>query len=276
MKKLMEADRMKNWIALLLALVMVAVCGVCFAEDEEILTEGDFNYTILPDGTVKIHQYDAFNDDTTIKIPAKLGGKQVTELGEWSFSGCFATVIVIPEGVKTIGEGTFSFCDAMESITIPKSVTAIGVSAFEDCTSLTSVTIPGPVELIEDKAFIGCTAVTSVTLGEGVVGIGVSAFEGCESLETVSLPSTLKVIDSAAFAECYALTGMKLPEGIETLETYAFRECSSLETINLPASLSDIGACVFEDCDMVTITLKKGSFAEDVCESYGYNYECED
>ncbi|MCQ2454144.1 MAG: hypothetical protein MJ136_06290, partial [Clostridia bacterium] len=107
---------MKKLLVLLLALMLLAVCGVCLAEDE-VLVENDYSYIVLEDGTVRIYQYDTFNDKETVKIPAKLGGKQVTELGDWSFSGCTAVKVVIPEGVKTIGEGAFSRVMSEEWIT---------------------------------------------------------------------------------------------------------------------------------------------------------------
>lgn len=193
---------MKKYLAILLALVMLAICGICLAEDAEILTDGDYNYSILEDGTARIHQYDTFNDKTTVRIPEKLGGKQVTELGEWSFSGCTAATVVIPEGVKVIGEGAFAFCDALENITIPKSVTAIGTSAFEDCASLTSVTIPGAVEELSDQAFIGCSSLTSAVLGEGMTIIGTNALHACYALETINLPDSLQDIGACILDEC--------------------------------------------------------------------------
>ena len=39
-----------------------------------------------------------------------------------------------------IGDGAFSGCVSLESITIPSGVTKIGASAFLNCTSLTSAT----------------------------------------------------------------------------------------------------------------------------------------
>ena len=263
---------MKKLLVLLLALMLLAVCGVCLAEDE-VLVENDYSYIVLEDGTVRIYQYDTFNDKETVKIPAKLGGKQVTELGDWSFSGCTAVKVVIPEGVKTIGEGAFSFADALETITILASVTEIGPYAFQDCASLTAVVIPGPVKELGDEAFSGCGALTSVKLGEGMESIGQNCFLDCAAMETLSLPSTLKMIDFSAFDGCASLTTVVLPEGIETIETYAFNNCTGLESINLPASLTYIGNAVFEACDAVVITLVENSYAEIICESFGYAYE---
>ena len=48
--------------------------------------------------------------------------------------------ITIPEGVTSIGNGAFCYCDSLTSVTIGNNVTSIGSGAFYYCDSLTSVT----------------------------------------------------------------------------------------------------------------------------------------
>ena len=95
--------------------------------------------------------------------------------------GCKNTIF--PEGVTSIGNGAFSGCTSLTSVTIPTSVTSIGSSAFNSCTSLTSVTIP-----------------------EGVTSIGNAAFNYCISLTSVTIPSSVTSIDNYAFFDCTGLT----------------------------------------------------------------------
>jgi len=47
------------------------------------------------------------------------------------------TSFVIPDGVTSIGNYAFYYCDSITSVTIPNSVTSIGAYAFAGCTSLT-------------------------------------------------------------------------------------------------------------------------------------------
>ena len=52
--------------------------------------------------------------------------------------------MTIGDSVTLIGQGAFSNCDSLTSITIPDSVTTIRGTAFEGCDSLTSAVFENP------------------------------------------------------------------------------------------------------------------------------------
>ena len=56
-----------------------------------------------------------------------------------SFAPAGLTEYTIPDGVTTIGDYVFYYCDSLTSITIPDRVITIGSYTFSDCSSLTSV-----------------------------------------------------------------------------------------------------------------------------------------
>ena len=64
-----------------------------------------------------------------------------------------AEAYAIPEGILSIGEKAFSWCDKLPSVTIPDTVTCIGNDAFSNCQSLTSIVIPDSVTRIGYGAF---------------------------------------------------------------------------------------------------------------------------
>lgn len=112
------------------------------------------------------------------------------------------TDIIIPNGVKSIGNYAFYGCDALTSVTIPNSLTNIGESAFAYCDGLTSISIPNSVVNIEDDAFKGCHYLENVTIGISVENIGMSAFENCNKLSTInSLNPTPPTLDVFCFSD---------------------------------------------------------------------------
>ncbi len=88
---------------------------------------------------------------------------------------------VIPEGVKSIGEG-----------------------AFRDKIRLVSIVVPESVESIADTAFYGCTSLRSVQL-LGAKEIGTAAFHGCRLLNTLVISTELERVNEGAFSSCAAL-----------------------------------------------------------------------
>ncbi len=86
-----------------------------------------FRYTVQED-TVTITEYTG--DDAYLVIPSQIDGKPVTAIADSSFCSDSLKVVVIPNGVTSIGWFAFQSCPALTSITIPSSVASIGYSAF--------------------------------------------------------------------------------------------------------------------------------------------------
>ncbi|MEC8882458.1 MAG: leucine-rich repeat domain-containing protein [Pseudomonadota bacterium] len=140
------------------------------------------------------------------------------------------TEVVIPEGVKSIGEG-----------------------AFYDCTSLESVKIPNSVESIGGRAFLGCASLESIVIPVGVDSVGHSVFSNCTSLESVVIPESVKCIGEFAFHFCERLKSIVIPEGVERICGYAFSDCTSLESVKIPNSVVGIGAGAFRECTALNL-----------------------
>ena len=72
-------------------------------------------------------------------------------------NGVEVTELVIPDGITSIANNSFSNWSNLTSVTIPNSVVTIGSYAFSGCTGLTSVTVPNSVTTIGSYAFSGVT-----------------------------------------------------------------------------------------------------------------------
>jgi hypothetical protein len=141
--------------------------------------------------------------------------------GDGARQGQRFSSVVLPNTLKTIEAGAFSYCDSLNNIIIPEGVTTIGASAFSGCESLTQAKIPPNTRIIGNSAFSNCSKLSSVTIPEGVTEIGSSAFEYCYALTSIVLPSTVKIIGTDAF-RCTGLTSITLPDALEKIENRAF------------------------------------------------------
>ena len=156
---------------------------------------------------------DAANQYYASDSAGVLFNKDMTELIQcpMGFSGAYT----IPDGVVTIGDSAFYWCESLTSVTIPDGVVTIGDYAFFRCFGMTSVTIPNSVRSIGARAFEDCYGLTSVTIGDGemqipsratgtgvaLTSIGDYAFSGCDKLTDVYYGGTKKQWDKIEIGE---------------------------------------------------------------------------
>ena len=114
--------------------------------------------------------------------------------------------LVIPEGVKRIGDYTFYNCSSLRSVSLPGSVTSIGNYAFFNCTDMGNPTIPESVTVIGNYAFGRCHFST-VNIGNNVKEIGNYAFYNTY-LTSVDIPNSVVSIGASAFELCDRLTSV--------------------------------------------------------------------
>ena len=88
--------------------------------------------------------------------------------------------IEIPEGVTYIAPDVFKGHTEITSVLLPDSLKTIGEGAFEQCTSLTQVQGGSNVKKIQDRAFAGCPLET-VRIPDQVESLGLGAFDLTES-----------------------------------------------------------------------------------------------
>lgn len=71
----------------------------------------------------------------------------------------------IPNGVKSLTNGTFVWSRNLTNLTVPKTVTTIGNWTFLGCEMLKSVSIPASVTTIGDGAFLDCPSLSTIIYG---------------------------------------------------------------------------------------------------------------
>ena len=235
-----------------LPIVSESVADVASAE-----TYGDFEYSVLDDGTVEITKY--IGSAEKVEIPEKINGKSVTSIGNYAFEYCEnITSVTIPDSVTSIGFRVFSNCTSLTSITIPNSVTSISGEAFENCTSLTAINVASEnsnyvsvngVLYNKDKTTIICYPAgkkdNNYKIPDSVTEIDDYAFNGCISLSSVTIPNSVTSIGVYAFEYCASLKSITIPDSVTWIGRYSFGGCTSLTSITIPNSVTSIGKKAF-------------------------------
>lgn len=120
------------------------------------------------------YPHDYFNTGTiysnilgTLASPALVSTitirENVSSIGANAFNGFINLTKVSFSGttnLKTIGDGAFSGCTSLASITIPAGVQAIGANAFKGCGNLSLIGLPVSLTSIGSDAFDGCPSLS--------------------------------------------------------------------------------------------------------------------
>ncbi len=127
-----------------------------------------------------------------------------------------AGTVKIPNTVKIIAPGAFSFNTKIESVEIPVSVTAIASGAFTCCYKLKSISMADSVQTIEGGAFEQCIRLKNIRLSNGLQKIGNQAFRQCKRLYNISIPESLTELGEDVFMFCEGMKFVTISPDMET------------------------------------------------------------
>ena len=214
-------------------------------------TTGDCTWTLDDEGTLIISGNGVMGDYT------------IRSSAPW---GTNIKMVVIEDGVSSIGIYAFYNCKGLTSVSIGNSVTSIGDKAFYGCTGLTSVHITDIVAwcyiAFSDSSsnplyyahnlYLNGVPVTNPVIPDGLTSIGSGAFSGCTSLTSVTIPDSVTSIDSGTFSGCTGLTSVMIPNRVTSIGGSAFSGCTSLTSVMIPNSVTSIGGSAFSGCSGLT------------------------
>ena len=163
--------------------------------------------------------------------------------------------VIIPDGIRRIGDAAFMYCFSLKRVILPNSVTNIGRNAFRQCEYLEYAHIPEGVTEIADSAFCGCKRLPSIRIPDSTSHLGNFLFSLCENLCDISVPSGVDHIGDSTFFHCTNLQSIRLPDSIVSIGEYAFLKCIRLQSITVPASVSTIARSAFYGCERLSVTL---------------------
>lgn len=98
-------------------------------------------------------------------------------------------LVIVGQGVTSIGSSAFQDCKKLETVSLPGSLTALGKAAFLRCGKLTNVKLPASLKSVGEDCFTGCEKLVLLDL----TGVPDEIMELRTSLEgTVTLPAGVK------------------------------------------------------------------------------------
>ena len=207
-----------------------------YEEDMNVIT-----YTSTDGNIVTPHSEDEVTEFRTIKEifgASLVSNTYENGVGKMVFDGPVTVIrkgafnsiktlktIILPNGIKRLGEKTFQYCHALESIKLPDNLTRIYMEAFHQCYALTELTIP-----------------------DSVTSIGTQTFFNCPKLEYIyskfSTPDNMTLVVDGVLrwvSRCYPAGDYKIPEGVTMIGDYAIGYPNNVITVTIPESVETCG-----------------------------------
>lgn len=195
--------------------------------------------------------------------------------------------IILPESIKTLGEGAFEGCEKLEYIYLSDNILHIDSGCFVKCKSLYRIHIPNSpnitfgniiFSLCENLKEFGtyydgyvsddnrCYITNSSTLKffaqGGVTGeytipdkitkIAEVAFQ-FSNITKITLSQYTTAIGDYAFSQCEKLESINNWNNVEIISPYSFYKCESIGKISLPTKLKTISEYAFSGCNKMYI-----------------------
>ena len=154
--------------------------------------------------------------------------------------GCQNTII--PNSVTNIDVYALLGCLGLTSITISNNVKSIGNGAFSYCTDLESITIALGNAIYDSRD--NCNAIIETATN--------TLISGCKN---TIIPNSITSIGEYSFFGCLDLTSVTIPYSVKSIGDYAFRECSGLKSVTIPNSVKSIGQQAFFDSSVTSVTI---------------------
>ena len=203
------------------------------------------------------------------------------EYTPWYIHHSFIKGVTIKEGITTVGDNAFAYCEELASVSLPNSLISIGEGAFAECDKLKSVVIPKNVTTIGSGAFVSaglssitCDAATPPVIADWAtfhsVGKSIPVYVPLNSVEDYKNAdywnefTNIKsiVVD---FGSCganltwtFCETGELIIEGIGAMSNYLSstipwkKYLSEITKVVIKDGVTSIGKYAFYDCNNLT------------------------
>ena len=206
-------------------------------------------------GDLPEHSYIEVREGTTVIADGAFNSKSESLKDYNNLEG-----VVLPSGIKRIGDGAFEYCKGLSYVSMPKSVEYIGRYSFSENVKIvsaprrrpprTQLVEPSPKDVvcIEETERYTLDESGVLTIKKDMTLIKDEEFKGRSDIKKVIIPGTVEFIGNSSFSGCRSLTGVVMKEGVRVIWENAFSGCSKLKRIHLPASMETICSSAFSCC----------------------------
>ena len=210
------------------------------------------------------------------------------EYTPWYIHHSFIKGVTIKEGITTVGDNAFAYCEELASVSLPNSLMSIGEGAFAECDKLKSVVIPKNVTTIGSGAFVSaglssitCDAATPPVIADWAtfhsVGKSIPVYVPLNSVEDYKNAdywnefTNIKsiVVD---FGSCganltwtFRETGELIIEGIGEMPDYSSSTIpwkmylNEITKVVIKEGVTSIGYAAFSNCsNLINATIPEG------------------
>ena len=213
--------------------------------------------------------YPRNKEGTSFTVP-----ETVTHIDSVAFAFSPLTQIIPHDGIVSIGDAAFAYCEALETYASDVCISPPNVDEYiPESPPELRVLSEEVTEVYWGAAAFGfCSALERVVIPEGVKAIQPQTFLYCTSLTSVELPSTLETIDQLAFAFCSALPEFDIPASVTAVAYGAFGMCESMEKVTV-----NNAQCVIDDYDGMTFPEQAViyGYADSTAQTYAETYDRE-
>lgn len=275
-----------------LVLLLSISAGVGLTVSAE--TSGEFEYTVLDDGTAEITKY--IGSNTTVKIPDVVEKYKVTSI-KFTYE-LFPDVqeLYIPytiEQIKNLNQNNyhgFENCYDLKEIVVDENnnnfTSKDGVLfnknmtellAFPKNKEISSYTVPDSVTTIQDT-FSHCKHITEIKIPASTTDISLgyyafdTLFHNCEKLNSIYVDPNNSAYSShngvlfnkdktelIRYPMDRDITHYEIPDTVTHIGWYSFLNCNKIQAIFIPESVRDIGWYSFGICEKLTDVYYTGS-----------------
>ena len=233
--------------------------------EEKIIVDyvGSEKYLILPSYATKINDYAFYRDNSL-------------------------TSVIIPDGVRSIGDGAFSGCYRLVEVinkspafNVKKGSTfhgrvgcyAVMVANYDDSYETKLSNDNGYIVYTdgEEKIIVNYVGTDKdLVLPSYATKIKDYAFYGCNEITSVEISENVTSIGNFAFYSCRFLASVEIPKSVTSIGDNAFRYCASLISIVIPDSVTSIGDYAISGCKSLTNLVIGGGVTSMGYESFSY------